>query len=1720
MEKGWRWLVLVVLMLFMTFGAPAEESGWSTEGKEKIETTDEQNIVIVYNHEYSAGGEYLNLYYDGQTARVTDARLTQLSGNASFAGALSIRRESDGTILQYNPETVSMEGEATFQLDLQTDRYWETRLVNARFVDYDHIQVGFKQESFSCSVGESIEGYSLADKILAVEPDIAFNWFWINFPEQKKSSEYELSQTFFTGKQEGDYEIKATLWFGSNGAPWEIPITMHVTSWEEVDKEWSASWPPAGKKAGSFYPDELTGYYICNYDGNDKVAGDYSYNNLGLFLSPAKEFDWDNWEHVQEAHLTVLSGNEQARLALKTAYDALFMDSLGGLNLGGTKASYRLDMAGEHYYASTEFIAEFVDFQQMKIQLEQETIKVPVQQTTDITNVLKQKKLIQLEPAVEYDCYFTDETGEWKANIETDRYTIEGGRDFTASEVGNYPLQLVLKLGKNGIEVRMQLTVNAVMQEEAPAEEAMLTADAFYDASQADTENVGEQFEEEEGSGNGSSGSKLKLNLKQGDAEFTIYAGASDQYLGNWGIENYEGLKNAWGGSPGWSIKPAEGSEDMLRWYNDHTQRDSMRIVAFPFNEPSREGDFTSILTCTWHGQTASARITVHVIQSPIAQGRTVKLGESTELDFHPYPEGWSPYKNTVNIHVAKIRSILDGEETIQDSGNPFFNIRYTNDGDPMKITALRSGIYEMEFQLQTITYTVKASTTITVQNEDGTVPKSAAEIRETEGAQFAYSLEQGGRGRNKTQYAVITGAKAKDRLTIPAEIDDYPVAMIGRDFSDSEELKEKLEVLILEEGITRIERGALSGFKKLKEVYLPESLFSIGARAFEDCISLEMIHFPSGIEAVGIGQGAFNGVAAKDIVLPNGTSLAEVTASGHADLISTWEDGWYYQKQKDGTAILTEAPDLKYGGARYDAKEMIIPEEIGGIKVTALKDNIFIRGKSLRKVVLPEGLEEIGEKAFYNCTALEEINLPETLICIGSKAFWGVAAQNLQLPESAIAASDALWFASDIKTDSTGKWQYRLRDDGTAVVTGYAVEGNDLNIPSEIDGIPVTAITQDDTLPWETLKEIRKVHLPEKLTVLGERALAYMEGLTQVDIPQTVTSIGVFALAGNSGLKSIQIPEGVTVIGKDAFSGCSGLKSLKLPSTVRTIGEEAFENCALTSIHFPEGLETIENKAFFYNQFHDLTVPASVKYIGNAAFVPSNDDKPVGKITFENPLTELGRGIFGYNDGSSAFSQAHNDIVGSASNVYDRQNPDNWTDTFADKSNRETGSITITCYPGSTADIMYQYNVKKKYMNWGQEGIRTTPADRVLQAGLFRTDELIYELKIPEGVEEIAEGAFAGMKTLNKVSLPSTLRSIGPRAFEDCGGLTEITLPKEMSSLGEACFRNCVSLTKISLASNLTEIPDSLFEGCRKLSKVELPKTGIRRIGDKAFTGCEALTDIKMPKGLEEIGESTFEKTGLRKAVISDTVTKLGKKAFLNSKLTSLTLPKGLTEIPDELCAGARELKSVKIPKGVTSIGNNAFTYCNVSTLELPEGLISIGDGAFMMDSKLVQFYYSNSKGKKAYGSLKSLKLPASLQIIGKNAFAGQDALSSITFAKNAQLQEIGMNAFALCVNLKELKLPDSVRKIGAYAFVNCLALKKADLGNGVTEIEHEAFMYNSALLSLTVPDSLVTIGEKILDEHGEKIVVTCGQGSAMEAWLKENEPKISIIYPKEKKK
>ena len=209
--------------------------------------------------------------------------------------------------------------------------------------------------------------------------------------------------------------------------------------------------------------------------------------------------------------------------------------------------------------------------------------------------------------------------------------------------------------------------------------------------------------------------------------------------------------------------------------------------------------------------------------------------------------------------------------------------------------------------------------------------------------------------------------------------------------------------------------------------------------------------------------------------------------------------------------------------------------------------------------------------------------------------------------------------------------------------------------------------------------------------------------------------------------------------------------------------------------------------------------------------------------------------------------------------------------------------------------------------------------------------------------------------------------------------------------------------------------------------------------IGSYAFYGCYRLTSLTLPVGITSIGERAF---------------------YGCYRLTSLTLPAGITKIGGGAFEDCSGLTSLTLPAGITSIGSSAFEGCSgLTSLNLPAGITSIGDYTF-----------------GGCSGLTSLNLPAGITSIGDYAFGGCSGLTSLTLP--AGITEIGDGAFHVCSGLTSLTLPAGITSIGDYAFKYCSGLTSLTLPAGITSIGIEAFRGCSGLTSLTLPAGITEIG------------------------------------------
>ena len=206
-------------------------------------------------------------------------------------------------------------------------------------------------------------------------------------------------------------------------------------------------------------------------------------------------------------------------------------------------------------------------------------------------------------------------------------------------------------------------------------------------------------------------------------------------------------------------------------------------------------------------------------------------------------------------------------------------------------------------------------------------------------------------------------------------------------------------------------------------------------------------------------------------------------------------------------------------------------------------------------------------------------------------------------------------------------------------------------------------------------------------------------------------------------------------------------------------------------------------------------------------------------------------------------------------------------------------------------------------------------------------------------------------------------------------------------------------------------------------------------------------LTSIKLPNSLIKIKDDAFNSMDTLKSLVIDggapNLNELGERSFSGcSNIEELDLSNSkLTSIPEGAFAYCKNLKTIKLPSTITSIGDEAFYNCQ--SLTNIEGLDK-----------------------------------CNLKSIGSAAFSNCKALENLDFSKST-FTNVPSKAFNGCSALAKITLPNTLTTIGGYAFYACYGIPQLDLSNtALTTLENYALYQMRETTKLSLPDSISSIG------------------------------------------
>lgn len=587
----------------------------------------------------------------------------------------------------------------------------------------------------------------------------------------------------------------------------------------------------------------------------------------------------------------------------------------------------------------------------------------------------------------------------------------------------------------------------------------------------------------------------------------------------------------------------------------------------------------------------------------------------------------------------------------------------------------------------------------------------------------------------------------------------------------------------------------------------------------------------------------------------------------------------------------------------------------------------------------------------------------------------------------------------------------------------------------------------------------VGKMVFSEPFTEIGKKAFYGCNTITMVEIPSGVTRVGVSAFTRCENLEMVVLPEGLKVIDSDSFANCTSLQSIDFPSTVKTIWSRAFAGCqslqsveipplvtelhsytfggcsALTSVTISENVNSIDEGCFTNcTSLTEIAFPPSQRWFGWSVFSGcTNLNKvtiPVGtKIGDFNPqcfanVPEIGD-LYCPKDWYYNLSQANISFMG---NVY------NWRKHWNDME---------------TTEIPYKTLLNELYPT----------NDALLSMGLISNDYYGDSgLMIFEGtLNEIADDAFANTSTsygdgnvrITRIVLPDSIKRIGDRAFRYQASLIN----------NNPSINNDPSRTLFKFPPYLEEIGEYAFSYCEQLRDATLPNT-MKTIGEGAFAYANLGEGFVFPSGVTVVSDGVLAGNRyLTGITLSNQTTYIGETAFWNLYyLKSVGYPSPKVHY----------LYDAEIPETCTYIGGGAFGHCpSLKRIFFPSGVTELNGGMFAYSSGLT--YVSMSEDITKFNVYTHFQNCTSLSRVNSD----EEGFVKLPLEIGETLPH---GCFALCPNIKRVRLPKTITRIDLRAFSGCTSLEEVVIPYGVTYVGNHAFSGCTSLTSVTIPDTLTT--------------------------------------------
>ena len=336
------------------------------------------------------------------------------------------------------------------------------------------------------------------------------------------------------------------------------------------------------------------------------------------------------------------------------------------------------------------------------------------------------------------------------------------------------------------------------------------------------------------------------------------------------------------------------------------------------------------------------------------------------------------------------------------------------------------------------------------------------------------------------------------------------------------------------------------------------------------------------------------------------------------------------YTITSDGTLTINGTGAIT---GSWDNYKSFITKVIINDGITEIGRNAFYNFSTLESVSLPGSIKKLNSFSFNYCVQLKTVNLPNGITDIGYCAFGHCyKLDNMTIPDS-VKIIDKNAFSH-----CTSLTSIHIPDRISQI--GYSETGNEDGAFAYCTNLSDVTISDSllETINWDKIFYGTKWKLNKiggtsgasgtiiwnlsgdgTLTITGSGTLSYAGDFSSEYnlriLTKTADVSGVSKTANSfynfSNLQTAAFSDTLNTIGTDTFSYCSNLRHVEIPDSVNIIEKRAFRDCTtISNIKIPDSVSTIEGAFENCINISNITIPNSVQTIWYDAFSGWNDNQ------------------------------------------------------------------------------------------------------------------------------------------------------------------------------------------------------------------------------------------------------------------------------------------------------------------------------------------------------------------------------------------------------------------------------------------------------------------------------------------------------------------------------